>query len=951
MVKKYRMLTGVRRVSSNLLDPVAITYNRTISTGGVETKSNTLCVSDYMQITAGTDYKIVNADETICNYVDRVVFFDASQIAVGSVLLPVSEFTAPAGSYYMRAVFIQQGLNARNIGVIKATDEFEPFVAYSKRPANPIYKDDVTIDYELESQQRFYRKKLNGKITFVGSDYEYIMAQDFEEEMYFFIERSTDFGLTWSDYYTARFSRTDCTVNEDNKAITVSPQPLDDYSAVLAGIENEYNLVKIAPAVERVAITKRPLVQIYGLGDEILTCLLRGLSWEQDVSASNDPSDIYNDYHFAIDTVAMEIKLSGGVLSEAHGLYTGNLSHSDAIYDRNLSGKLYCADNSTYYIEVTQRAIPAVVMYTAFVIQLKLQADDSVIAEYGDYTTEQRPLWQEGEYELTGNAGTLTAETYTYIMFARLLLDVKEILDIETYQIGENDISGDNRNYHRYTGYAFNAMLLSTDYSEEPTEWGQAPNGKYYLPPQGLLVGKCYPVARSLWHEASLWFRYSVYDDVLDVDGRKSYTFNTAYSVGNCINVLLRQFAPEVRHEEKPEFSEFLYGTANTAEQTKFRLLCTQKTNILAGENSQPAQNAPATLQDFLNMLKACFQCYWHIENGKLRIEHISWYRNGGSYSGTPQLSEDLTQIENTRNGKKWAFATSEYSFDKSDLASRFEFSWMDECTGPFNGNAIEVTSKLVQEGKKEDISVQNFTSDIDYMMLNPSGIAEDGFALMATVTADALLERASCVTDANGGYTQKLKLDSALVGNNAILTVFATGGADFQVKFYDEEEETYLAGDDTFHTADGTEQEINIYIPYNATHIAFRIVGATYAQTSIYPRSLIIPSVQQLPFVGHAWEGAMLSLQNGLLAFCSLQEKYYLDDMPAKRLKINGVEYTAHSIQRKKKQNVTYPVTDAEDIDPMKLVRTNIGDGAIDKISFNISSETTKTTLKYDTY
>jgi hypothetical protein len=135
-----------------------------------------------------------------------------------------------------------------------------------------------------------------------------------------------------------------------------------------------------------------------------------------------------------------------------------------------------------------------------------------------------------------------------------------------------------------------------------------------------------------------------------------------------------------------------------------------------------------------LKMLRDVFRCYWFIEDGKLRIEHISWFRNGGSYGTSPVVGVDLTQLRNVRNGKPWGYLTSSYEFEKENMPERYEFSWMDEVTEGFDGYPIEIQSVYVTAGQTEDISLSQFTTDIDYMMLNPSAISEDGFALFAAV-------------------------------------------------------------------------------------------------------------------------------------------------------------------------------------------------------------------------
>lgn len=224
-------------------------------------------------------------------------------------------------------------------------------------------------------------------------------------------------------------------------------------------------------------------------------------------------------------------------------------------------------------------------------------------------------------------------------------------------------------------------------------------------------------------------------DWILEGKSRKAYTLRDAFTLSSCINVLLKEFAPGITHEATPEYSQFLYNTNNPISWQSFKLLISQKSNIINGEYKTPAQKAPITLQQIMTMLRDIYKCYWYIEDGKFKIEQVSWFRNGGSYGYNPIIDYNLTQLENVRNGKKLTFATSEYSFDKVEMPERYQFEWMDDVTTPFEGLPIEITSKYVTAGKIEEINISNFTSDIDLMLLNPGAISSDGFALFAAVT------------------------------------------------------------------------------------------------------------------------------------------------------------------------------------------------------------------------
>ena len=372
-----------------------------------------------------------------------------------------------------------------------------------------------------------------------------------------------------------------------------------------------------------------------------------------------------------------------------------------------------------------------------------------------------------------------------------------------------------------------------------------ADNGQYFYPPYSTIGQTFYPIARTTWRYASIWFGFALFDWILEEKARKAYTLNDTFTLSSCIAVLLKKIAPGITHKATPEYSQFLYSSDNPISGLNFRLFVSQKTNIINGEYQKPAQKAPATLQQFTNMLRDCFKCYWFIEDGKFKIEHIQYFRNGGSYSGGVIVSHDLTKEINLRNGKPWAFNTSEYSFDKVDMPERYQFEWMDDVTEAFEGLPIQIISKYVTEGKIEEISISNFTSDIDLMLLNPGAMSSDGFALFAAVP------------------------------------------------------------------------------PTSGTQWV-------------------------LPFTRQTLDGVEYYLQNGYLAFINLLPMYWVYDLPARNVNINGADTFAFSIQRNKKQTLNFPsITDPN---PMQLIKTSIGTGQIEKISINLSSRMNKITVKHDT-
>lgn len=605
----------------------------------------------------------------------------------------------------------------------------------TKQTVCPNYKDDLTLDYELETNQRFYRAKLSGKINFVRADYDIINDAPFDSEFFLYIEKSDDWGQTYNQYYKAKFMKTDCTFNDDDKLVTVKPETTDQYDDVLAGLEKEYNLIELAPQIEFLTIRKRPLIQIYVPGDSIVSCFLGGTNWEQDANATTDQNALIRTYYFALCNILKEIQItSHGSPAVISGLYTGRMATGASA--NVFEGKLYPELNVNYYIYITQQRIDGL-PFGAVVVEIRKQSDDTAMFRYIKSTTSP---FDTLEFDLTavegsGATGTMHADMKSYNIYARYLCDVEKIDELNTYPLPADDIVDNNRNYRRAIGYAIDVAFISNKFSDTPTEWGLADNGKYFAPPYSIYGQTFYPIARSTWRYASLWFGFYLFDWILEKKARKAYTLRDAFTLSSCINVLLKEFAPGITHEATPEYSQFLYNTNNPISRQSFKLLISQKSNIINGEYQTPTQKAPVTLQQIMTMLRDIYKCYWYIEDGKFKIEQINWFRNGGSYGYSPIIDYDLTQLENVRNGKKLAFATSEYSFDKVDMPERYQFEWMDDVTTPFDGLPIEITSKYVTAGKIEEINISNFTSDIDLMLLNPGAISSDGFALFAAVT------------------------------------------------------------------------------------------------------------------------------------------------------------------------------------------------------------------------
>lgn len=886
---------------------------------------------------------------------------------------------------------------------------------------SPIYSDDLSKEYELEPQQRFFRTKLSGKLSFRGWDYDFIFAKTMDDKMELLVEKSINSGATWYDYIETTFTKADCKWNPDNKNVDVSLDIKDDYTEVMAGLNKEYNLIKLAPQLESVDYYKRPLIQIYTPGDGVVSCFLMGNYWEQDVSFEvSGVSDLINVYHFAEAGSRKFISVTGtgtpsNVLGEyaretrdvyrdvlnnyrIHQIKYSNWTVTDSNHGKEVDdiGTLYIDLNdnlwflesydndhitfsSYFHDETNPQLMPPssgelngygvlvyygtttgnsgntnTIYYDAeypngytFRVYLIRNSDGYVVFKSALLTSKH----ESGDIVLVGQsqgggAGTVTADYYETGIYARALTENTEATGLGTPSaLPLDDIVEDNRNYNYAIGYDVLEISDAALTQVEPTEYGRSDNGDYFIEPD--TDKRYYPIARSTWRESSLWYSFTANDNTYDIALRKLFTFKNVYLLNDVIQVLLNQINTNLYHLPQSASSEFLYSDPNPVLPDVFRLLLTQKSNVLAGEYDKPAQKAPITLGGILTMLREVFQCYWHIDSFSFKIEHISWYKNGGSYSGTPSYTADLTVLEDVRNNKKIGFAQNAYDFDVANLSQQLQFSWMDDVTEGFEGEHIKILSNYVRDGKVDTINAGQYTTDIDYMLLNPNAINQDGFALFGADINDTNLYTGGA------SYDERLNVlnGATILGTGWRLTPFMSiKDGEFYTRLYGGDICWYGGGGFNFISGETSTTILTRKAPIGALTCRCAVQIAYFGGWK-FVKGMTLAGTFQLPFVEITHNNATLKMQNGFLSWLYLHPNAWTYDLPGKKIVINNIESPqlyADGIMRTKKQIVKYPST--TDPDPMKLIKTDLGDGQIRKISVNLSSGMNEIELRYDT-
>lgn len=830
--------------------------------------------------------------------------------------------------------------------------KFELTANGTTQRAFPIYKDDLAKDFEKESNQEFFRAKLSGKLTFESDDYTFIVSKAFDTQFILEIFISYNAGQSWTSYWRGTFWKTDCEFDGDAETVIVQPTVWDQYNDVLAGMDKEYNLIELAPEIVPVKADKRPMIQVYVPGQSVIGCFLSGMWWEQEAEPESDETKLVSNFKFSLNKVMTIADVSGSMSPQLPNMFSKVFSGNERFNPQAQGTQEFTA--SGYKLVYGYGSGSTGQQYSWTIVR----TSDNV-SMWRLVATNQTPPLLPVQITLnpvsgSGATGNVTVYVHDLPVYARYVCDKPKINTLNTYPIPANDIVENNRNYHYVIGYYFpDTIIFSTILVSTPTQWGLYQPGQYYFNPADnpvLGLGEAFPVARNAWGLVSIWFVFSLVDWIGESSARQQFTIRHAYPLSSVISVLLAKIAPGITHEATTDYSQFLYGT-NLINITQ-TLLITPKSNIVTAGYDQPAQKAPITLKNVTDMLRDCFRCYWFIdEQNRFRIEHIQYFRNGGSYSGSPVVGIDLTTQKFTRNGKAWAFARDQYKFDKPEMAARYQFGWMDDVTQLFEGLPIDIVSKYVKPDNIEQINISKFTSDIDYILLNPSAVSKEGFVLLGATLPN--IKYTYDIFGNVGGFINQFGIAQSLTSWNytdflpveagQIITAKLSRGDSGYIAFYSSNNEGSFISSWQANTGTvGTK-----VVPDGANY--FRACTANSNDPNYVANVWITieSTICKLPYYNFRINESDHYLQNAYVAFCILQQ-YYAFDMPAYQYEINGEQMNAYGIKKLKSQTLRFSVLN--DPNMVQLVKTNLGNGTIEKLSVNLSSRNANAILKYDT-
>lgn len=739
---------------TNILNPDQVTqgyiWNVDVAEYNVDRAYSGFCV-----VIPNTQYQ--SGGSSGSNIISHVSFYNSEKDNIGFLDTGLSDnFTTPADCVFAVVTFKSINDGEPDVTLISITPGLnsDSELYYVSTVVNPIF-DKLDRTQDKQSGFEFYRTKIKGVLKLLNSDYSLLFDQPFDTEFLIDIEDSTKVF----ENYTGVFYKTDCKWDDDSKIVVIKHETRDEYEYILAGLNKTFNLIDLKPELESIDVKRRPLIQIYIPGSTVVTNVMGATFWEQEIQTEpiTDTNDLINVYKFFN---------SQNIRSIASGYSSVLSTDVTGAYDDN-------RENGDYrLIEESRRPFLARTRYR-FTI-LKISTGEPLYRT--QWTKKTKPIITTVLFGgINGNTGSFYFTEYR--IYTRYYTDVEVVDEQPTHTIPSTDIVANNSNYETVIGYDLSgAFQFYDEFSKAPTKFGKVPDdapnkGEYYkeltvLPSSGL--SNPIPISSSHWVATSLWFFNSKTIRQNEFNNGADFQLRNSYPLHSVIDVLLRASGSRIVFNNNSSHSEVLYSGSNPitsftyldfdgslgVEKTvqNFHISITPKSNILIGDYDQPAQKLNVSLSQILRMLKDTMRLEWHIRDNRLILEHISWYQNGGTYS-TPKVGLDLTTDTNIKNNLSWGFAQNKWEFDKQDMPQRLEYNWMDDVSTAFEGFPIEVSSKFVQQGKIDDYTIGNTTTDIDFLMANPNEASKAGLVMLG------------CVDDQNVSY--EYSDESAYLGTN----------------------------------------------------------------------------------------------------------------------------------------------------------------------------------------
>lgn len=586
----------------------------------------------------------------------------------------------------------------------------------------PIYEGSLGIQIDREGGQVFFRLKLSGPLQFVRTEFDLLNAVGMNDTVYYAIELFTG---SWVSVYTGYWNRTDMLVDEDNKIIEVTPNAYDLYDEILAGLDREFNLPQMEIPVTPVKYHRSPLVQVYVRGSNYITNYIGGTYWEQEVTPEGDGYVLENDYKFATPgQILMYIPGDSSVLDpDVSGEY---------VY--NGTGDNYLRDDGAFEIRLNPSVGGGSFQWEI----VEKPSDTAVYRKPVDALLTMPYCFEPAPDNFASLTTASECQVYEIVTYSRILCNAATFDGAGTFDMPSPDIAPENPNYTKVAQYAVDSYIGGTDHQTAPTIYGQFKEdalhfaGEYFVkpgPPSG--VTEIYPVSGSDWVDFSAWLYIEDTLKVLLEAESEELLLRHAYKLADILAAMLAELEPGAGHEETSDYSDFFYSASNAVRGSRKYPIFAPKTNVKAGEYDRPATRAILKLGELLAFLADFYQVFWYVDTSdRLRLEHIRFFRNGGSYTAEV-LGADLTVAVEPKFEKAWGYRSTKYNYDRASLPRQIRWRWMDKQSPRFDGYPLEFVNPFVDKAGYEERVFSQFSADLEFIQAQPGLISDDGFVFL----------------------------------------------------------------------------------------------------------------------------------------------------------------------------------------------------------------------------
>lgn len=864
---------------------------------------------------------------------------------------------------------------------------FTPTDGSSESPVqvHPLHSDDLAISIDRKDGEWYYTRKLSGTLTFVRDDYNYIMSRSFDGTFAFDLLQSTD-GVNYYPYFAATFSRASLEIDEDNHTAKLDSlsEGIDDLLS--NGKDEEFDLKKIIPDDELREVQGQipPALALVdecsedGVTSSDLFCgtpLVSGgyrdginMNWSEDhnMEDANGRQKLIG--------IWVEIKKRDSIGWVWSGMLRYQTISAHVEQGSGLEYDVYKTAPCGNHLRRTGDPGD----YNGTRLQLKirdhyyLEPFDYVLTDYNDNVLTGIPLptpYRENTYYSPIYYSNNDYTFHFHYIYASYLLNTTPrrgiimwptILDVPKYYNTQRVIPDDtepNVQYSLRTVEESNGHRIVPG-TNEPGQILQ-----YFAPPDDS--GNWIPINEEGWNFASLWYTIAPATEALLTTPSlfSHYSYPKSWTIGTCIRYLLNRISSgKIVFAETPAYSQFLYSDPNPLQgHEQFQYLITQKSNVMRPNTAQAAR-CIVRLQWFLELLQNAFNCYYWLEkrnDGKydFRIEHVEYFRNGGSYTDSLASQFDLTTLKPHRNFfrnnqpvKRYADQTNKYSFDLNNMAEKYTFSWQgDGGSDDFKGNPMCFRAGWIDKGKSESHEVDNIFADLGWLMLNAGTDTASSKNYEGVFLFAGYRPALSTIWNENARPSSQTLTLASGIDMHLNIDIWCTIPAG--------ETASLLLDSTPMHTYTGTGEPQQIHVEYNgnsSTHTVALDFGANFYNCIIHRfhaaegNIFYVPNVENLLRPGN-------NLQNGPLAWPWLQNEFLHYDIPANKWSFDSDDpatatYLATgTIKLVKKQTVGIAPFPTADPKTNQGIKTGLGIGLIDSAKVNLGSRNVELTLLYD--